>query len=156
MSYTTKQRQRSAASPRTKKIARLWCLARDLEMDEPMLRVVVASVSGTESISALTWNQLIQAIRTLEKEKKRRARQDEYERGKLSKTGVIFMPTNPQRAMVQSLLDELNLLIELKNADAYLETVCQRIFKKQYCRINRQEIGKVIEALKSIKERTQQ
>lgn len=156
MSYTTKQRQRSAASPRTRKIARLWCLARDLEMDEPMLRVVVASVSGAESISALTWNQLIQAIRALEIEKKRRARQGVYERGKQSKIGVIFMPTTAQKTMVQSLLDELNLLIELKNADAYLETVCRRIFGKQYCRLNRQEISKVIEALKSIIERTRQ
>jgi hypothetical protein len=154
MPYSTKQRRRSAASPRSRKIARLWCLARELEMDEPMLRVVVASITGSESISGLTWNQLIQVARALEQEKKRRQRHGSYERGKQAKTGIIYMPTNEQKELVQSLLDNLNGLIELKNADAYLDAICQRIFKKQYVKLNRQEIGKVIEALKSIMGRT--
>ncbi|MBN2157885.1 MAG: DUF1018 domain-containing protein [Spirochaetes bacterium] len=122
-------------------------------MDEPMLRVVVASVSGSESISSLTWPQLIQSIRALEQEKKRRRRHASYERGKQYNAGTIFLPTEEQRQLVSSLLDEIDFLITLKNREAYLYAICWRSFRKEYRHIDRRDTVKLIEALKSIIDR---
>jgi hypothetical protein len=153
MTYSTKQRQRGAASPRSKKIARLWCLARDLDMSEAMLRVVVSSVSGSDSISALTWPQLIQSIRALEIEKQRRKRRGTYERKKLGDAGVIFMPTPDQNAKIRSLLSDIDASVRLDDPHAYLDAVCRRTCGKNFRRITRSDAGKVIEALKSIQSR---
>lgn len=154
MAYSTAQRLRSAASPRSRKIARLWCLAHELEMDEQMLRVVVASVSGSESISALTWPQLIQSIRALELEIKRRRRHASYERGKQYRSGAVFLPTAEQKQLISSLLDEIDFLISLKSREAYIDAICRRSFRKEFRQINRQDAVKLIEALKSIIGRT--
>ena len=59
-------------SLRTRKIAKIWAMARQLNMDSETLHAAVYDCTGSESISALTMPQLNRVINVLERELRKR------------------------------------------------------------------------------------
>lgn len=140
---------------RNRKIARIWCLAKEIGMDGEMLHVAVESVTGKTSISKLTFSQLVAVVRALEVERKKQKRRRSYEREKRTSAGVAYLPSPEQREKVQLLIAQLAPLIDLRNPDAYLTAICRKSFRKDYSKLGRGEMQALIETLKSIMKRNQ-
>ncbi len=157
MRSTVKQQMNDGHhSERNRKIARIWCLARDLKLDSKMLHVMVTAITGSESISVLSQGLLMKVIHAMEKEKSRVKRHNAYERKKKSQSGnVTFLPTTEQRTKVQSIIDDIDHQIRIRDRESYLEAICRRTFHKNYSRLNNHEMQGLIEALKSILHRFQ-
>jgi len=134
---------------RKDKISRLWCLARELGMSGELLHLSVESITGKKSIRALSMNELDRSINILTtragKEKRRPRRE--------SAPGVAYLPTKLQRDLVDDLLVKITIKLDIKNPDAYLLSICRKTFKKDYSLLNRTQMQRLIEALKSIQNR---
>ena len=141
---------------RSGKIARVWCLARDLGIDgnnKELLYAVVESVTGKDSISVLGISEINAVIETLQGQVLRQKRQKYLENMKRQDDGVSYLPTPQQRDVVDDLLKKLTPLLILKKPDAYLEAICKRTYRREYKRLNKTQIQGLIEALKSIYKR---
>lgn len=136
-------------SKRKSKISRLWVLARDLGMSGELLHLSVESITGKKSIRTLSLGELDRTINVLNsrvgKEKKRPRRE--------SIPGVAYLPTKLQRDLVDDLLHKIAISHKLHNPDAYLLSICRRTFQKDFSLLNRAEMQRLIEALKSIQNR---
>lgn len=139
---------------RRKKIARLFCLARDLGMSNEMLHAAIYGVTGCDSIRLLNLSQLDMSIRILEKElhdRKKHHYQKNSQYAKQPNSRVLFLPTINQRRMVDFLV--ARIVRHQDDAKQYLDYICNKTFGKQYQMLNRREMKNLIEALKSIKRR---
>jgi phage gp16-like protein len=134
---------------RNKKISRLWVLARALGMSGELLHLSVESITGKKSIRTLTLGELDRTINILasraEKEKRKPRRE--------KTAGVAYLPTRLQRDLVDDLLSKITIKLDIKNPDAYLLSICRKTFKKDYSLLNRTQMQRLIEALKSIQNR---
>jgi len=72
------------------------------------------------------------------------------------KNGVIFMPTPAQKKLVSEYIDKLTPILQLNNPGLYLESICLKTFRKNYIKLNKGEMQRLIEALKSIHKRKQE
>lgn len=138
---------------RSKKISRLWCLARDCGMDSDMLHVAVEGITGKESIKALTIGQLDACIDSLLAQRGRQ-RGRQYRKNQQGSTrGVSYLPTPEQRSLVTQIMENLTEKLALDNPAGYLESICRRTFRREYSRLTRSQMKNLIEALKSIQNR---
>lgn len=141
---------------RNRKIARIWCLARDLGMtgkNESDLYLVVESVTGADSISALSMLELDLVSRSLQSILSKQNRQKYTANARNRKNGTAYLPTPAQRKLVADYMDNLTSQLTLNVPDFYLESICRRTFRKDYKRLNKGEMQRLIEVLKSIHKR---
>ena len=134
-----------------KKTAHIWVLAHELGFDgnnKDMLYEIVRSVSGGNSISALTTKQKNEVIGTLI-----RIRMSMIKEPKRQDNSVGYLPSPEQRRMVEAIMNTLCDVLALKSKDAYLESICKRTFSKSYRQLNATQVQSLIEALKSILQR---
>lgn len=141
-------------SIRAKKIARIWCLARDIGWDKETVYLVVESVTGKDSISKLSDGQLSGVVFRMNEELLKLKRRQKNTRRKEQKNGVAYLPSPEQRALVQELMAKLKTVLRLRDPVAYLEAVCKRTFRREYKKLTRYQMQSLIEALKSIYERS--
>lgn len=139
------------APARRAKIARVWCLARDLNLSGELLHVCVEGVTGKSSIAKLSNSELASVIKTLEttldqrRKEERRARQGE---------GIVLLPTPQQRALVADLMAEVARLRNIHDPEAYLRAICKKTFGREYHKLTGQQTQSLTEALKSIIKRS--
>lgn len=144
----------SAGSVRSRKIARIWCLARDLSMSGDLLHLAVEGITGKSSISKLSIKQMEEVISTLQDKLRREKRQGWRKNQKQGGENVAFLPTPQQRGMVEDLIQKIEPLLNLRNREAYLEAVCKRMYGRNFGRLTKAQAQGVIEALKSIYKRS--
>jgi hypothetical protein len=138
---------------RRRKIARLFCLARDLGMSNDMLHVAVYGITGCESIRMLNMQQLNSCIAYLFSEQKKRQRKKYDYNARLKKTGVLVLPSIEQRNLIRKLVSSISCNRDLYDPDGWLNAICLKTFKKPFSKLNRQEAKNLIEVLKSINAR---
>ncbi|HQO03408.1 MAG TPA: DUF1018 domain-containing protein [Spirochaetota bacterium] len=142
-----------AGSARSKRIARIWCLARDLGLSSDLLHAAVESITGKSSISKLSQRQISEVITSLQSRLKS-GKRSKWRQGQKSGGNVAFMATPQQREMAKDLLDKLTPVLNLRNPDAYLDAICTRTYNRQFGRLSKAQTQGVIEALKSIYKRS--
>lgn len=142
-----------AGSARSKRIARIWCLARDLGLTSDLLHTAVESITGKSSISKLSQRQISEVITSLQAMLKKDKRK-KWRQGQKTGGNVAFMATPQQRDMVTDLLEKLTPVLNLRNPEAYLEAVCKRTYNRNFGRLTKAQTQGVIEALKSIYKRS--
>ena len=147
------QNKQADSIARNRKIARIWCLVKDISMTEDELYLAVESVTGKHSISALKITELDLVCKTLNSQLFKQNRKKYLENSKNRKTGVAYLPTPAQQKLVADYIHKLTLKFNLNNPDRYLEAICNRTFKKEYKSLNRGQMQRLIEALKSIYQR---
>ncbi len=138
---------------RNKKISRIWCLARDLGMGKGKdsdLYLIVESVTGKDSISELDMIELNIVARNLQTLLLKKKRQRYLNNTRQRKTDILYLPTPEQKALVSDYMAKLTEKLKLNFPDLYKESICRRTFRKDYKKLNRGEIQRLIEALKSI------
>ena len=143
----------SDSTVRNKKISRIWCLARDLGMtgkNKEGLYLVVESITGKDSISSLDMLELDMVNRSLKSLLFKQNRQKYLENSKNSKNGTTYLPTPAQKDLVSDYLNKLTELLKLNVPEFYLESICRKTFRKDYKKLNRNEMQRLIETLKSI------
>jgi hypothetical protein len=138
---------------RSKKIAHIYCLARDLGMDNDLLHTAVASLTGKDSIRLLDNNELKFTISKLTELKHRQKQYNYRINSKAKKSGVIFLPTVEQKQLVDDYKAKLQSKLKLYSPDSFVNAICNRTLHKEYSKLNRDEMKKLIEILKSIYER---
>jgi len=146
---------RKSKSARAAKIARVWCLARDLGYSDTVLHIAVESITGSDSIAALSMQQLNEVIYHLLKQLKKQKVAGYRKNTQQSRDGVAFMPTPDQRDHVITLLRQITPVLKLYNPNGYLQAICKKTFRKEYEKLNRKQVQNLIEALKSIYKRAQ-
>lgn len=159
MNSSQKNIPKSGGTARNKKISRIWCLARDLGMNgknEENLYLVVESITGKDSISALNLMELDTVCRTLKSLLFKQNRQKYLENAKNSKNGTVYLPTKSQKSLVSDYMIKLTEQLKLNVPEFYLESISRRTFRKDYKRLNRGEMQRLIEVLKSIYKRNQE
>jgi HPt (histidine-containing phosphotransfer) domain-containing protein len=142
-----------AESTRSRRIARIWCLARDLGLTSELLHCAVESITGKSSISTLSIRHLSQVIAMLETRLKQDKRRN-WRNGQKHGGNVTFVATPQQRELVQDLLDKLTPALNLHSPEAYLDAVCRRTYRRPFNRLTKAQTQGVIEALKSIYKRS--
>lgn len=143
---------------RNRKISRIWCLARDLGMtgnNESSLYLVVESVTGKDSISSLDMVELDIVNRKLKEILYRQNRQKYLENSRNRKNGTAYLPTPAQKSLVSEYLNKLTVLLKLNTPEYYLRSICRRTFRKDFNKLNKGEMQRLIETLKSIHKRQQ-
>lgn len=151
-----RKRQTSGTDPRNRKIARVWCLARDLGMDTESLHLAVESVTGKNSISVLGMMELDIVANKLKELLRRQNREKYLENARSRKNGTAFMSTPAQKNLVSDYIEKLTPVLQLNKPDFYLESICRRTFRKDYKKLNKGEMQRLIEVLKSIHKRHQE
>ena len=138
---------------RNRKIARLWCLAKDCGMDSDMLHVAVEGITGKNSIKSLSMHELNASIQSLiDCRNKMRAKQ--YRRNQQGrKHHISYMPTPAQRLLVSKIMSNLTHKLALTNPEGFLDAICNKTFGKKYAHLTRTQMKNLIEALKSIQNR---
>ena len=146
---------KSETSPevRNRKISQIWCLAKALNMNSDMLHVAVWGITGKDSIKKLTYNQLMQVVKVLDKKKRQQRRQSYRRNSESASRGVYMLATPDQKELVSRLMNTISTKHSIQYPDAYLESICKRTFKNQYSKLNRSQMIKLIETLKSIQNR---
>jgi len=147
---TPRKRQTSGTDPRNRKIARVWCLARDLGMDTESLHLAVESVTGKNSIADLGMMELDIVSNKLKELLHRNNRQKYIENARNRNNGTAFMPTPAQKNLVSDYIEKLTPILQLNKPEFYLESICRRTFRKDYKKLNKGEMQRLIEVLKSI------
>lgn len=153
LSVTNTPDQAGAGSARARKIARIWCLARDLGLSSDLLHAAVESITGKSSISKLSQRQISEVITSLQSRLKS-GKRSKWRQGQKAGGNVAFMATPQQREMAKDLLDKLTPVLNLRNPDAYLDAICKRTYNRQFDRLTKAQTQGVIEALKSIYKRS--
>ena len=138
---------------RKRKISQLWCLAKDLNMDNEMLHVAVYGLTGKESIRKLTYPQLVAVVKTLTTKKQQDRRRNYAKNSTMADQGVHLLATPDQRELVKNLMAVITNKLQLKYPNSYLEAICKRTFNSTFLKLNRQQMIKLIETLKSIQNR---
>lgn len=118
----------------------IWFLARDLNIEEDYLRLIVHSVTGTESISSLSRKQakkIIQKLLTMLHKKNGK--------NKNIKDIRSYNPSGMQKRKVKELV---SAILEYQKISA--ESLSKRMFAKEYNKLTRQQVQSLIEALKAI------
>ena len=151
-----RKRQTSGTDPRNRKIARVWCLARDLGMDTESLHLAVESVTGKNSIADLGMMELDIVSRKLKETLFKQNRQKYLENERNRKNGTAFMPTPAQKNLVSDYIEKLTPILQLNKPEFYLESICRRTFRKDYKKLHKGEMQRLIEVLKSIHKRHQE
>ena len=144
---------------RNKKIARIWCLARDLGMKsgkDSEVYLIVESVTGKDSISELNVLELETVVRNLQDALRRQKNKTYQHNTRNRKAGVEYLKTPEQKTLIKDYLEKLTGKLKLNKPDFYLEAICRKTFRKDYQRLNRRETQRLIEALKSIYKRPQE
>ncbi len=139
---------------RNRKIARMWCLARELSFDSETLHLVVESVTGKESIAELNPLETDMVIRQLTSELKKQRNRARIDRTRNSQGGVSYLPSSKQKKFVDDLLQKITVKHGIDNPEKYLEYICQKTFNKPYKLMQSREVSRLIEALKSIERRS--
>jgi hypothetical protein len=150
MKSTSRKRPEPNAKIEKGKIKRIWGCASALGIDESLLRSIVFEISNSDSISALTNAQGDAVIRHLQTLLARQNRND-YLHAK--RDGVVPLEHWRRSPDQDALLDDLLQKINSGAPKINLESMCQRMFKKERAKLNRREAQAVIEALKSIYKR---
>lgn len=153
------ERGKSGDTMRVKKISRIWCLARDLGIsgkNEESLYLVVESVTGKNSISALDMLELDMVSRNLKSLLFRQNREKYLENKKNSKKGTAYLPTPAQKKLVEDYLNKLTDVLNLNVPEFYLESISRKTFRKDFKKLNSNEMQRLIEVLKSIYKRKQE
>lgn len=138
---------------RSRKITQIWAIAGQLGIagdNKDLLYVLVGSITGSNSISSLTDSQLDEVISALIMEQRKITRSKSQNRSALKKAGVLYLPTPEQKDMITSLLNQLTPVLNLRNQDAYLESICKRTYRKSYKLLSLTQTQSLIETLKSI------
>ncbi len=141
---------------RNRKIARIWCLARDLGMGKDKdsdLYLVVESVTGKDSISGLDMIELEIVARNLKSLLHKQKRERYVNNTRQRKIGISYLPTPEQKALVSDYMAKLTEKLKLNFPESYMESICRRTFRKDFKKLNRGEMQRLIEALKSIYKR---
>lgn len=144
---------KSDSTVRNNKISRIWCFARDLGMtgnNKEYLYLVVESITGKDSISSLDILELDMVNRSLKALLFKQNRRKYLENAKNSKKGITYLPTPAQKDLVSDYLAKLTELLKLNVPEFYLESICRKTFRKDYKKLNRNEMQRLIETLKSI------
>jgi len=149
------QNNQADTTARNKKISRIWCLARDVSMTKDEVYLVVESLTKKNSISALKTTELDLVCKTLNSQLYKQNRKKYLENSKNRKNGVAYISTPAQQELVADYMRKLTLKLKLNNPGGYLEAICNRTFKKNYKSLNRGQVQRLIEALKSIYVRNQ-
>jgi len=151
--HSTSREKGKKVPTRESQIARVWCLARDLGFNSEPLHVSVEGITGKTSIAKLSMLELKSVIKTLEAALDQRRRSQRSENRK--KGGVVSFPTAQQRDLVADLIRQITPLLRINNPDAYLQAICKRTFRRDYSRLSGHQVQSLIEALKSILQRSQ-
>lgn len=133
---------------KTKCISRIWAHCKSQGVSKEDLYLLIHTLTGSESMSALSVSQLVLVIEKLEGKKKAK---------KITSRGgfnVSFFPSRWQKEKVSELLEGLFRSNVIRNKEAYLQSVCLKISQKEFQKMDGKQIQKVIEALKSIQKRS--
>lgn len=156
---TSRGNRTSDNTLRNRKIARVWCLARDLGMtgkNKESLYLVVESVTGKNSISQLDTLELDMVSRKLKETLFKQNREKYLENTRNRKNGTAYLPTPAQKSLVSDYIEKLTPVLQLNKPEFYLESICRKTFRKDYKKLNKGEIQRLIEVLKSIYKRSQE
>ena len=151
--YPFHEKVQTEEAKRKRKIAQVWCLARDLNMDGDLLHVAVHGITGKDSIKKLTLNQLASVTKILSEKKQKDRRRQYAKNSELAAGGVHLLATPEQKELVKKLMGEIAQKRSLQYPDGYLEGICKRTFRCDYKRLNRGQMVKLIEVLKEIQGR---
>lgn len=110
---------------RRKRIARIYILAKEKEIDNELLHTIVYERTQKESIKDLGGVELLEIIKDLKGKKKKKFSQDDY---------------------IQSLANKL----KVENKESYLLGIVKKITNKDYVKLTIKDKSKIIEALKDI------
>jgi hypothetical protein len=114
---------------------------------------VVGSVTGSDSISSLSISQLNSVIENLKKLLYKTNRKKYRENMEMGKRGVLSLPTQKQKELVNNLLLQIATKHNIADRHKYLDGICMRSCQKGYNQLNKQQVQKVVEALKFIYKR---
>ena len=138
---------------RNRKISRVWSLARDIGMTKSELYLAIESLTGKDKISLLNTIEVDFVCRKLNSLLYKQNRKKYRENATNRQAGTLYLPTPDQRELVSDYLKKLTSKLRLNNPELYLESICKRTFKKEYKNLNRGQVQRLIEALKSIYKR---
>lgn len=132
---------------RNKFISAIWVIAKELGINKEYLHVLVYCITGGESIKALSEVELKKVVDHLKKEQaKFHAQQKRNERD----AKVHRLPTPQQRYYCSRLLLDAKRILDLKDPNAYLESIAKRMFDKPVMKLDRKEFGSLIKQLTQI------
>ncbi len=129
---------------RNKKISTIWAIAKNLGINSEYLHVLVWGMTEVESIKELNPKQLDLVITHLKKEQ---AKQNKLDKKNESNGKVFQLPTPAQRYKLQITVSDISRILNLRDSKAYLEAISQKMFHKQFEKLNRREYGNLIKQL---------
>ena len=149
----------TTGSYRNRLLGHIHILARELGLlaeNRELLRAIVFRETGTEHLSdhgvdprgIASLKRVRDALQLeLDKAKRRRSRR--------KGDNVSQLPGPGQRETVDAILADIAGLIDLRDPEAYLESICNRTWGRPFVRMQRNQLQGLIEALKSIRTRLQ-
>jgi phage gp16-like protein len=128
-------------------ISKIWVMAKSLHIDKENLYEMIYSISNKTSMTSLTNRE---AYRLIEKLKGMTDKNHQAELRKSKKTNItpidFYRPTNKQHSYIDSLVRRINV----NTQEIVIEGLALKTFNKPYKNLNRHELKRLIEALKSI------
>lgn len=117
--------------PSKAQMRKIWASARELGMEEETLRSIAHAVSGSDSLSALTFDEAKRVIDQLVEAGATRS--PSYKsgkpRGRKTQDGEVLLITGPQRAHIQELREKLG---DKWLRRRYFEGACMRLIHKPH------------------------
>jgi hypothetical protein len=136
---------------RKKQISTIWAIAKTLGINSEYLHVLVWGITGSESISALSDKQLTLVIDHLKKEQ---AKQNQINKKQESSEKVFQLPTPAQRYKLHYVIADLRKILNLRDSNAYLQSISKKMFDRAFEKLNRKEFGNLLKQLISITNKT--
>ncbi len=133
--------------PSKAQLKKIWASARELDLEEQELRDLVQSVSGSASISGLTYAAAGEVIEELVRlgATESPAYRPRKPRGRKTEDGEILLITGAQREYIQDLREKLGGDWTRRR---YFEGACKRLIRKPHPR-TAGDAARVIEMLKA-------
>lgn len=110
--------------PNRAQLAKIWAGAKEVGIDEPALRDLVEEISGSRSISGLSFAQAGDVIDHLVAAGARKGRKPS---GRRTAPGEFKILSGDQRDLIQDLREQLG---GKWTEDRYFEGACRRVIKK--------------------------
>lgn len=129
---------------RTKYIRTIWALAKELQINEEYLHVLVYALTEKESIASLSIIELKKVVKHLLNEKEKRNR--EFKKAEKEKN-VYRLPTPLQRYTLNKAMLEVREILNLRDTEAYLNSMTQRMYNKDLNKLDRGEYGNLIKQI---------
>lgn len=129
---------------RTKYIRTIWGISKELQIHEEYLHVLVYALTGKESIASLSLCELKNVVKHLFNEKEKRNRELKIAE---KEKNVYRLPTPLQRYTLNKAMLEVREILNLRDTEAYLNSMTQRMYNKDLNRLDRGEFGNLIKQI---------